>query len=102
MGADYLRRELHPVSWAAGRDIHADAAGDRAVRIRAGPIFVFLCLNLIQFIIGSYPEPRIAGASVALSPFMVLFAVFFGSFLWGVAGAFIGVPHAPLNSRRTG
>jgi len=55
-------------------------------------IIVFLCLNLIQFIIGSYLEPRIAGATLALSPFMVLFAVFFGSFLWGIAGAFIGVP----------
>jgi predicted PurR-regulated permease PerM len=55
-------------------------------------ISVFAGLNLIQFIIGSYIEPRIAGATLALSPFMVLFAVFFGSFLWGIAGAFIGVP----------
>jgi AI-2 transport protein TqsA len=55
-------------------------------------ITVFLCLNLIQFMIGSYLEPRIAGATLALSPFIVLFAVFFGSFLWGIAGAFIGVP----------
>ena len=55
-------------------------------------ISVFLGLNLIQFIIGSYIEPRIAGATLALSPFMVLFAVFFGSFLWGIPGAFIGVP----------
>ncbi len=55
-------------------------------------ISVFLCLNLIQFIIGSYLEPRIAGSTLAVSPFMVLFAVFFGSFLWGIAGAFIGVP----------
>jgi AI-2 transport protein TqsA len=55
-------------------------------------IVVFLCLNVIQFFIGSYLEPRIAGARLAVSPFMVLFAVFFWSFLWGVAGAFIGVP----------
>ncbi len=55
-------------------------------------IFVFACLNLIQFMIGSYLEPRIAGATLSLSPFMVLFAVFFGSFLWGISGAFIGVP----------
>ena len=27
-----------------------------------------------------------------MSPFMVLFAVFFWTFLWGLAGAFIGVP----------
>jgi predicted PurR-regulated permease PerM len=55
-------------------------------------IVVFICLNFIQFFIGSYLEPRIAGASLSVSPFMVLFAVFFWSFLWGMAGAFIGVP----------
>jgi AI-2 transport protein TqsA len=55
-------------------------------------IIVFACLNAIQFFIGSYLEPRVAGKSLSLSPFMVLFAVFFWSFLWGIAGAFIGVP----------
>jgi AI-2 transport protein TqsA len=53
---------------------------------------VFACLNFIQFFIGSYLEPRIAGAALSMSPFVVLFAVFFWSFLWGIAGAFIGVP----------
>ncbi len=53
---------------------------------------VFACLNFVQFFIGSYLEPRIAGAQLSLSPFIVLLAVFFWSFLWGVAGAFIGVP----------
>ena len=33
-----------------------------------------------------------AGAALSISPFIVLFAVFFWSFLWGVSGAFIGVP----------
>jgi AI-2 transport protein TqsA len=55
-------------------------------------IVVFVCLNLIQFLIGSYLEPRIAGAALAHSPFLVLFAVFFWAFLWGIPGAFIGVP----------
>ena len=55
-------------------------------------VIVFLALNLIQFLIGSYLEPRIAGAALSLSPFVVLFAVFFWAFLWGVPGAFIGVP----------
>jgi AI-2 transport protein TqsA len=53
---------------------------------------VFVCLNLIQFIVGSYLEPRIAGGALAISPFVVLFAVFFWTFIWGIAGAFIGVP----------
>ena len=55
-------------------------------------IAIFLGLNLTQFVIGSYLEPRIAGATLALSPFIVLLAVFLGNFLWGIAGAFIGVP----------
>jgi predicted PurR-regulated permease PerM len=55
-------------------------------------VVVFVCLNLIQFLIGSYLEPRIAGAALSVSPFLVLFAVFFWAFLWGIAGAFIGIP----------
>ncbi len=55
---------------------------------------VLLGLNLIQNVIGSYIEPRTAGAALSVSPFIVLLAVFFWSFLWGVAGAFIGVPIA--------
>ncbi len=55
-------------------------------------IWVFIGLNAVQFVVGSYIEPRVAGAAVSLSPFLVLFAVFFWAFLWGIAGAFIGVP----------
>jgi AI-2 transport protein TqsA len=55
-------------------------------------IVVFVSLNIIQFIIGSYLEPRLTGASLAISPFAVIFAVFFWSFMWGLPGAFIGVP----------
>lgn len=47
---------------------------------------------LVQFAIGSYIEPRVAGTAVSVSPFMVLFAVFFWGVVWGIAGAFIGVP----------
>jgi AI-2 transport protein TqsA len=57
-------------------------------------VLVFACLNLIQFLVGSYLEPRIAGNALAISPFLVLFAVFFWTFVWGIAGAFIGVPIA--------
>jgi AI-2 transport protein TqsA len=55
-------------------------------------VWVFIWLNIVQFVVGSYIEPRIAGAAVSVSPFMVLFAVFFWGMLWGIAGAFIGVP----------
>ncbi|MFS8037737.1 AI-2E family transporter [Xanthobacter sp. AM11] len=55
-------------------------------------LFVFVCLNIIQFLSGSYIEPRLAGKALAVSPFLVLFSVFAFAFLWGIAGAFIGVP----------
>lgn len=55
-------------------------------------LIVFACLNIIQFVIGSYIEPRIAGNALAMSPFIVLFSVFLWAYLWGFFGAFIGVP----------
>ena len=55
---------------------------------------VFICLNLIQFVIGSYVEPRVSGGVLAISPLLVLFATFLWTFLWGLFGTFIGVPMA--------
>ena len=55
---------------------------------------VFACLNVIQFAIGSYIEPRVAGGALAISPFIVLFSILLWTYLWGLFGAFIGVPIA--------
>jgi len=55
-------------------------------------LVLFAGLNVIQFVVGSYIEPRICGITLAVSPMVVLFAVFFWTFLWGLFGAFIGVP----------
>jgi len=55
-------------------------------------VLVFACLNVIQFVVGSYLESRFVGSALSISPFVVLFAVFFWTFLWGLAGAFIDVP----------
>ena len=55
-------------------------------------ILVFVGLTIIQFLIGNYLEPLVAGAALTISPFAVVFAVFFWTFLWGIPGAFIGVP----------
>jgi predicted PurR-regulated permease PerM len=57
-------------------------------------IAVFICLNIIQFVIGSYVEPRLSGNVLSISPFVVLFAIFLWTFLWGLFGTFIGVPIA--------
>ena len=34
----------------------------------------------------------LSGKALAISPLVLVFAVFFWSFLWGIPGAFIGVP----------
>lgn len=55
-------------------------------------IIIFGGLYLIQFIIGSYLEPILTGSALAISPFLMLFAFFLWDFLWGMPGAFIGLP----------
>jgi AI-2 transport protein TqsA len=55
---------------------------------------IFVCLNIIQFVVGSYVEPRVSGNMLAISPSVVLFAIFLWTFLWGLFGTFIGVPIA--------
>ena len=57
-------------------------------------ITVFVCLNIIQFVIGSYLEPLVSGNVLSISPTVVLLAVFFWTWVWGLYGAFIGVPIA--------
>jgi AI-2 transport protein TqsA len=55
-------------------------------------LFVILGMFAIQFAIGNYLEPLVAGAALSISPLAVVFAVFFFGFLWGMPGAFLGVP----------
>jgi AI-2 transport protein TqsA len=55
---------------------------------------VFICLNIIQFVVGSYVEPRVSGTVLAISPLVVMFTTFLWTYLWGLFGTFIGVPIA--------
>ena len=43
---------------------------------------------------GPSNQPRVTGSVLSISPVIVLFAVLFWSYVWGVFGAFIGVPIA--------
>ena len=52
----------------------------------------FICLNIIQFVVSSYVEPRVSGGVLSISPIVVLFSIFFWTFMWGIFGTFIGVP----------
>lgn len=49
-------------------------------------------LTLIQVVLGNYVDPRIEGRWLALSPFVVLLSITFWGWVWGPAGALIGVP----------
>lgn len=56
------------------------------------PVLVLITLTVVQFLIGSYFEPLFTAKTLAVSPFVVMFAVFFWGFIWGLPGTFIGVP----------
>ena len=45
---------------------------------------IFAGVSLIQFLIGSYLEPRLSGSALSISPFLVVFAVFFAALLLGI------------------
>ena len=53
---------------------------------------LFVSLNLIQFAIGNYVEPMVSGSALSISPFVVVFSIFFWTFMWGLFGTFLGVP----------
>jgi AI-2 transport protein TqsA len=46
----------------------------------------------IQLVMGNWIDPLIQGRYLKLSPLVVLFSVVFWGWVWGIAGAFIGVP----------
>ena len=56
------------------------------------PLWMFLCLEAIQFLVGSYLEPRVQGRSLNLSPLVVLLTLSFWGSVWGVVGMAISVP----------
>ncbi|WP_022729279.1 AI-2E family transporter [Fodinicurvata sediminis] len=56
------------------------------------PLLVLLGTSTIQIVLGNYVDPRLEGRALALSPLVVVISIFFWGMIWGVAGAFIGVP----------
>lgn len=47
--------------------------------------------SLINFVMGSYVKPLIAGRAIAISPVLLLFSVLFWGMIWGIVGALVGV-----------
>lgn len=56
------------------------------------PLLVFGAMALQQVVLGNFVDPRIEGRFLQLSPLVVLFAIVFWGWLWGVGGALLGVP----------
>lgn len=70
-----------------------------AVFTMNSPQYAFLVI--IQFIIVQFTEnniltPNIVGAHVSINPFMIILAITFGGFIWGLPGMFIAVPVAAI------
>lgn len=53
---------------------------------------VFAGVGAIQFVVGNFIDPKIEGKALALSPVVVLLAIIFWGWVWGVFGAFLAVP----------
>lgn len=49
-------------------------------------------LAVIQTILGNFVDPKLQGKYLKLSPFVALFSIVFWGWVWGIPGAFIGVP----------
>jgi AI-2 transport protein TqsA len=56
------------------------------------PLLVFAGAALLQILMGNYLDPYIEGRFVSLSPLVVLVSIIFWGWVWGVPGAFLGVP----------
>jgi predicted PurR-regulated permease PerM len=61
----------------------------------------YALLVVVQFIIVQFTEnniltPNIVGSHVSINPFMIILAITFGGFIWGLPGMFIAVPMAAV------
>lgn len=58
-----------------------------------GPaIGILALLMVINIVLGNAVEPRLMGKGLGLSPLLVIFSLFFGSWLWGIPGMILAVP----------
>jgi AI-2 transport protein TqsA len=49
-------------------------------------------LAIMQTVIGNFVDPKLQGKYLKISPFVALFSIVFWGWVWGIPGAFIGVP----------
>jgi len=58
----------------------------------AEPLELLVILGVIQFTIGNFLQPRLAGESLNMSQFVVILSLFVWGAMWGVTGMFLAVP----------
>jgi AI-2 transport protein TqsA len=58
----------------------------------AQPVIVAAGIGIIQVVMGNFVDPKIEGRVLSLSPVVVLLALVFWGWLWGVPGAFLSIP----------
>jgi predicted PurR-regulated permease PerM len=58
----------------------------------AQPVIVAVGVAAIQVVMGNFVDPKIEGRVLSLSPVVVLLALVFWGWLWGVTGAFLSIP----------
>ncbi|GAB4245618.1 MAG: AI-2E family transporter [Ekhidna sp.] len=55
-------------------------------------LFLFICLEGVQLIMGNVVEPKWMGDSFSINTVSVLFGFVFWAFMWGTAGMLLAVP----------
>jgi predicted PurR-regulated permease PerM len=58
----------------------------------ATPFILLIVLTVIGFIMGNILEPKIFGNSLNLSPILILLALIFWGYVWGIVGMLLSVP----------
>jgi predicted PurR-regulated permease PerM len=58
----------------------------------AQPVIVAAGIGIIQVVMGNIVDPKIEGRVLSLSPMIVLLALVFWGWIWGVTGAFLAIP----------
>jgi len=53
---------------------------------------ILVLLMVLNLALGNVVEPRLMGKGLGLSPLLVFFSLFFGSWLWGIPGMILSVP----------
>jgi AI-2 transport protein TqsA len=54
--------------------------------------WLILSMVILQFAMGNILEPKLMGRSLNLSPLMVILALIFWGYIWGIAGMILAVP----------